>query len=448
MATASIGGLASGLDTSTIINQLIQLESLPQTQLKSRVTTEQNKVTALQGLNTRLATLATNADALANPTGSAASVWESLKATSSNSAVTVTASSTASPAAYNVTIGHTALTHRISYTSPHAATDVVTGGATTIELDRLDGSSVVSLNVGTGTLQEVAAAINDTGNATGLRATLVQVGTGSFRLMVESTATGAAQDFTLSLPGGGALLGGASSTQAGRDAEISIGGITVGSTTNTFTNVTPGVTITLGASATGTADINVTRDATARSNAVKKLVDELNGILTTVASTTAHSADTKQQGVLSGNSLLRRVSSELTGTIYPADGSSLADYGIEVDRTGKLVFDEAAFAAAYQADPDAVTEAFTGTDGFAERIHEVADLVSNKYTGTLTSVIKSGTDGIARLNASIASWDDRLELRRSTLERQYAALEVSLSQLNSQSAWLSSQLSNLSSSND
>jgi len=448
VATASIGGLASGLDTASIISQLMQLEALPQTQLKSRVTTEQTKLTALQSLNSRLAALATSADALAHPSGSTPSVWDSLKAASSNSAVTVTASSSASPASYSVTIGHTALTHRISYTEAHAATDVVTGGATTIELDRLDGDPAVSLSVGTGTLQEVAAAINDPDNETGLHATLVQVAPGSFRLMVESSATGAEEDFSLSLPGGGTLLGGESSVQSGRDAEIEIGGITVGSTSNTFTDVTPGVTITLGAGATGTAEVSIERDATARAAAVKKLLDDINGILSTVATQTAHNPDPKLAGVLSGNALLRRVSFELVGTIYPADGSSLSSLGIEVDRTGRLVFDEAAFTAAYESDADAVTAALTGVDGLAERIQDVAELVSDKYTGTLTSAIQSSTDGIDRLNDSIAKWDARLEVRRTTLERQYTALEVALGQLQSQSSWLASQLSSLTSNAD
>ena len=50
------------------------------------------------------------------------------------------------------------------------------------------------------------------------------------------------------------------------------------------------------------------------------------------------------------------------------------------------------------------------------------------------------------LNKSIDAWDDRLELRRATLERQYTALEKALSQLSSQSSWLTSQLDALSSS--
>ena len=55
MANTSIGGLISGLDTATIISQLMQLEAQPQTRLKTKVTVEQSAVTALQALNTKLA---------------------------------------------------------------------------------------------------------------------------------------------------------------------------------------------------------------------------------------------------------------------------------------------------------------------------------------------------------------------------------------------------------
>ncbi len=90
--------------------------------------------------------------------------------------------------------------------------------------------------------------------------------------------------------------------------------------------------------------------------------------------------------------------------------------------------------------------AFTGGTGFAARVREVALEASDKYEGSVTGAITSHTTTITRLNASIADWDDRLELRRKTLERQYTALETALSQLNSQSSWLTSQLDSLSAS--
>ena len=53
----SIGGMISGLDTATMINQLMQLEARPQSLLKNKVSSTQTLVSALQALNTRIADL-------------------------------------------------------------------------------------------------------------------------------------------------------------------------------------------------------------------------------------------------------------------------------------------------------------------------------------------------------------------------------------------------------
>ncbi len=439
--TSSIGGLASGLDTASIINQLMTLESLSQTKLKTQVTTEQSKVTALQKLNTALQSLATASAAMVSPTSGA---WSTLKATSSNTGVSVSATSAAAPGGFTVTVGQTALTHQVAFAAAHAKSDAVTGTTTDVVLRR-DGQPDLAISTANGTLEELAAAVNGAG--AGLRATLVRTGSSGgadqYRLLVESTATGQAQAFTLTDSTGADLLGGAT-VRAGRDASIEIGGITATSTSNTFANVVPGVTVTLGPSATGTADLSVTRDAQGQTEAVKALVDQVNAALTSIATLTSNTTDAR--GTLAGDSTLRRVASALQDAIYPADGTSMAAFGVQVDRYGKLTFDASRLAASYAADPDAVAAAFTGGTGFAARVREVALEASDKYEGSVTGAITSHTTTITRLNASIADWDDRLELRRKTLERQYTALETALSQLNSQSSWLTSQLDSLSAS--
>ncbi|WP_275693306.1 flagellar filament capping protein FliD [Nocardioides sp. TF02-7] len=131
----------------------------------------------------------------------------------------------------------------------------------------------------------------------------------------------------------------------------------------------------------------------------------------------------------------------------PPDGGTLSSFGVELDRYGRLVFDEERLAAAFAEDPDAVGAAFAGPEGFLARLQQVAEKASDPHTGSLTSLITSSTDGIQRLNDSIAAWDERLALRRTTLERQYTALEVALNQLQSQSSWLASQLASLDNDN-
>lgn len=444
MANASIGGLGSGLDTATIISQLMQLEALPKTRLQNRVTTEERQVTSLTTLNSKLVSLATQAKDLA-----AAKAWDNSTATSSASSVSVNAAKTADPATFTVTVDATALTHQLGFLSSAALTDVVTTGSTSVRLDRLDGTTL-DLETGDGTLQGLVDAINDPAAATGLRATAVRVGDGQYRLLVESVKSGAAENFALTNTDGSALLGGAT-VRTARDAQVSLGaGITVTSATNTFTDLVPGVSITLaaGTAAGTTSEVAVTRDTTAVTNKVKSLVDAINVVLADVDSLTAYNATSKVAGILSGETVVRDVRDKLLNSIYPADGTSLASVGISVDRNGRLTFDATAFKEAYDADPAGVEARFTHetTDGFAERVQKLADAASNSTTGTLTAAITGRNAGISRLKDNIEQWDTRLELRRATLTRQFTALETAMNQMTSQSNWLAGQIGTLPSS--
>lgn len=444
--TSSIGGLASGLDTASIINQLMALEAASQTKLKTQVTTEESKVTALQKLNTALQSLATAAGALGSGSSATSSVWSSLKATSTNTGVSVSATTSAAAGGFTVTVGQTALSHRLSFTDAHARTDTVTGATNSVLLKRA-GEPDLQIDTANGTLEELAAAIN--GADAGVRATLVKTGTSGgvdqYRLMVESSSTGGDQTFELTDSTGAALLGGVT-VRGGQDAVIDIGGITATSSTNTFSEVVPGVTITLASNATGSSDVTLARDAEGTSAAAKAFVEQINTLLTQMQTITSNSKD--GSGILKGDSTIRRVATALQDAIYPGDGSSMAQFGIQTDRYGKLVFDEDKFAAAYAADPAAVAAAFTGAGGFASRVEAVAETASDKYDGSITSSITSHTSTISRLNKSIESWDTRLEIRRATLERQYTALETALSSINAQSSWLTSQLESLAASTE
>jgi flagellar hook-associated protein 2 len=89
--TSSVSGLASGLDTSSLITQLMQLESQGQTRLKNQKSSEQSAVSTYQALNSKIAAVGSAADALTRATG-----WSAMKATSSDTdLVAVSAGSSA-----------------------------------------------------------------------------------------------------------------------------------------------------------------------------------------------------------------------------------------------------------------------------------------------------------------------------------------------------------------
>lgn len=447
----SISGLSSGLDTATIIDQLMQLEAIPQSRLKTQQNAEKAVLTALRALNTDTSLLASKAESLAKAT-----TWQTLKATSSNAAVTATASTNASASSFTVVVGRLARAAQTSY-SDALALDAAALTVTTdpVDLTAADGS-VHRIGTGTGSLRDLAAGINAA--KAGVTATTVKTGTDAsgadiYRLLLTSDTTGAAT--------GAASSTGISLTNVnlgttpvppdlGQDAQLSIGGISATSKTNTFTDLVPGVTVTLAATANkdDTSTITVAQDTSSVKSSVSALVDQVNKLLTSIDDQTAGKTATTAAGVLAGDSTARSLRSALLNTVFGSSNTSMSSVGIQTDRYGKLVFDGAAFDKAYAADPAGVAGKFTtatppAEDGWAARVATVAKTASASTTGTIASAIDGRNTTIERLTKSISDWDDRLELRRKSLERTYTALETALNGLQSQGNWLAGQIASL-----
>src|SRR3546814_3333829 len=93
------------------------------------------------------------------------------------------------------------------------------------------------------------------------------------------------------------------------------------------------------------------------------MVDVLNNALDELASLTKTGADAKDRGMLAGDSTLRGVRDKLIESVtHGVNGESLAAYGIQVDRYGKVTFDETKFKAAYAADSTTTSAVFAGAD--------------------------------------------------------------------------------------
>ncbi len=430
----SISGLGSGLDTSTIISQLMQLEAIPQTRLKSKLTTEQSTLKTIQDLNAKFAALTTASEAQAKP-----GAWSPLKATSSHEGVTVAASTGSAAGSLSLRVDQLAQAHSLRFATTAASSDVIVSGGTTVDLT-INGATQ-TIETGDGTLEGLVNALN--GSGTGVRASTLKLDDGTFRLTVQAAASGAASSFTLTSSDGSDLLGGAA-VQAGQDAAITVGTDTIHSASNTFTGLLTGIDVTVSQKALGeTVTIDMSADSTKAREQAKGMVDKINELLTQVEKLTAYNATTKTSGALGANNTVRDLRDRLLGAVYPDATSTMAGFGVQTDRYGKLVFDAAAFDTAYAADPGGASAAFTG---FSGRIEAVGKAASDKVDGTLTLLATGSTAQIDQLQDNITAWDSRLELREKTLTRTYTALDVALSRLNSQSSWLTGQLDSLSSS--
>lgn len=466
-STISFSGLASGLDTTSIINQLMQLESLPQTNLKNMVSQEQLKLSAYQSTSKDVSGLADAASAL-----STNGAWSAISATSTNAAFSVTASTKATATSFDVTVGNLATATQSRWTQTFALTDALSFSSIDVTTNDANGNPVVkNLDLsGNQTMQGLIKAINDPANATGLTATAVQVSPGQYQLVVTSNATGANSGFTLRQggdPSSDILSGG--STTAGQDASITVNGITATSSSNTFTGITPGVDLTLTSSLKpgDTTSVTVAYDGSSRAATVSSLIAKLNNVISGIGVTTSYGTMGSNGtftggGSLAGDATLRSVAAQLTQTIFSAADSdytnsgpmmSLLQMGISIDKTGTITFDQDAFNKAYAADPDKVTAAITGTGGFADRIAQVANAATKGvqdstdpsiwYDGSITGAINSENSLISSLNGRIDDWTDILANKQASLQKQYSALETALSALQTQSSWLTQQLASL-----
>ena len=418
----SIDGLASGLDTTALITQLMAVESIPQRQLQNRVTDTNKVVTALQGLNTRAASLATAATALAGPTG-----FQAVTATSSNAAATATAQPGATPSSIRFDVQAIAAAHSLAGPEQPSPPPAPSTPGPTINITR-GGVTSAPIRVSSKDPVVIAQAINDA--KVGVNAIAVQVRPGVYRVQVSAAESGAKGAFTVS------GLGTTSVVRTGADAKISLGGnLVVTSASNTFTGVAPGVSVTVNAVVKNIA-VDVTADNASNTTAVKGLVNNLNTLLSDISSQSKAPGTGTAAGVLLGNSTVRGLTQSLTSAV---SGSAAA--GIQLTRDGTVTFDEAAFTKLLADDP---ARARGVVAALAGRVQSAAENASRAGTGSLAQLITNRQDQVKDFTTQIASWDDRLALRESSLKRTYASLEVALKGMQSQSQWLAGQLAGLS----
>lgn len=449
----SVDGMISGMQTSTIIDQLMQVEAISQNKLKTRKTEVGQAATAYRAINTKMDALRTAAE---NMTKFGA--WSPATATSTAASVTTTTGLASLPGALTFSVVSTATTHSaISGASWGATTDPSGYGASMTVLNA-DGTNRGTVTIGgTGTLADTVNAINK--SDLGLSAAAVQVSPGQYRLQVTSTTSGAEGEFTLGAPGEFAV------SNQGKDAHLKVGtgpgAYDVYSTSNEFVGLMPGTTIKVTKpEAEVTVDIKTDPDKVAAT--MQALVDAANAALTEIKKATSTSQTTKS--VLTGDYTMTRLTSQIlsaVSSVVGTDGSPGAS-GIELTREGLVKFDKDKFLTALAADPAKVerivagTAATSGVDGIAgnaddvaavkgaaARLFDLSKQVTDKATGTLT-LLAQGRDKLADdLQDRIDSWDTRLEKRRETLQRQFTAMEVALGKMQSQSSWLAGQISSL-----
>ena len=373
MTTTSIGyalGIGSGIDIRALVNDLAAATKGPREALiVKRETANAAKVSSLAELSSAIDTFSTALSSLmsggtlfAQPSvsdstifGASAIAGQRLGALSSELEVVQLAKAQ--------TLESVALASR---------TTAVGQGELTLTTST--GSFALTIDAANDSLDGLAETINAA--ATGVKASVV-VDTNGARLVLKG-ATGEAEDFTLSVPGGTAsglerfafdplVTGGMTLAQAAQDAIVELDGVEVKRSTNSFSDLIDGIQIDLKKAAPGTiVSLGVTRPTAAITQGVNDFVAAYNEVMTMIATATAAGVSGEGGPLRSdiGVREMQRQMRELPTKALVNQGTgprTLAEIGVRTNRDGTLSVDAGKLETVLASDPEGVEALFNPT---------------------------------------------------------------------------------------
>ncbi|MEV1288097.1 flagellar filament capping protein FliD [Micromonospora sp. NPDC049679] len=475
------------MSTTQLISQLMQIEAMPQTALKNKVTVQNRAVSAFQNVNTKMAALTNAAKALNDP-----KTWTAMKATSNSDAAAVTATPGAANGSLTFKVDRLAAAHTVTFTgrvsslTDATAAPVMSGD--TFDVLLADGTTK-TVTPTDKSLQSVVTAINGTTNAA-YKAAAVQVAPGQYSLQLTASASGGTSAFAnasaaaapdVYVPTGLDGLGSTAVTTQGADAKLTVGTTatyTMTSTSNTFTDIMPGVSVTVARVQSATdapVTVSVAADKDGIAAKVQAMFEAANIALGEMKAQSAVKNGSTPAGTLVGDPLVRQLSQDILSAVGSGAGAlgSLKAVGIELDKKGNLSFDKQKFLDAFAADPAKAQKFFDSYDnvtggrattafdpghdkahGLARKLETIGlkategialptDPVNAPKEGLIPGLIKRRNEFVTDLNKQVENWDLRLAAREAALKKQFSGLEVALGKLQQQSSWLSGQIASL-----
>ncbi len=354
---ASIGGIASGMDTQGMLEQLMQLERQPMQSILRRQDGYRQQDDAWSQINSKMSSLRSATDTLSDGSW----LTEAVTAESSNdSVVQATASGSARPGSVTFDVQQLAASHQVAFGQQFESPDSVVGDGS-VTLGR-DGQEDVTVELGEGASIDDAARALD--GVEGISAQLLQVGEDGYRLVVTSSRSGEGGRFDLAADGFTGFDDPSQTLREGQDATINLGGdgegeeLIVRRSTNQLDDLIEGVSLRL--RGTGEVTVDVEQDVDEAVETVSAFVDAANGALEELSNQTRSSSDEEGRGLLSGDGTARNLAVQLRSTISQVNGdgeySTLGALGIELTRDGRIDFDEGRLREAVGENPDAVAD--------------------------------------------------------------------------------------------
>lgn len=431
---------ASGLDIPTVVSTLVSRQKDPeQARINKAGTAATTQLSAISQIKSSMTTLKAALDKVVSSADTNA-----YKATvPTDAGFTATTTSSAAPGNYSVEVVSLAASQKLA---SGAFTADATVGSGTLTIGFGESSITVDIS-GTDKLTDIAAAINKAAGGKGVTASVVTANDGQHLVFnaVDSGTKGAltvsASDPSLSrLTYGPGVTGGLNQTVAAADALVRVDGFERTSSSNTITDIVPGVVLSLTKAAEGTKfNLGIAADTSGLKGNLTAFAAAYNTANTLLKNSSSYNAETRTASALTGDSLVRGLQQQLRGQVS-GNVNELKALGLTIDKDGVMSFDGGKFDTAIASDGGAATEVFGKDSKFGGNLTKLLDSNVNVTNGTLTLRSDSLNKQIKGYESDLDDLDARMVKLSDRYTAQFTAMETMISKLQSSTSSLSSLL--------
>ncbi|MVT67263.1 flagellar filament capping protein FliD [Bradyrhizobium pachyrhizi] len=351
---------STSIDWDALIEAEVNAKLAAATSITTTITANQAKITAYQSLQTELSTLATGLSSLStsiinsiatNAFATRAATISSTGDVSASSALNMSVNSGSATGDHTLQITQLATAQKVIGSSQSGSSTAL-GLSGTFSLG-LSGGTSTAISITSGmSMQDIVDTINAQTSTTNVQASIVQVSSGSYEMVL--TGTQDAADITYSSTSGDDILNklGVTDTsgaftdvlQKSQSAEFTLDGIALMRNTNDISDVLSGVTFDLlQPTPSGTSlNISIETDTSQITSALQTFVTNYNAFRDQVIAQSAQNSDgtAASSAVLFGDSTMRDIMNQLqqvlSGTV---GGMTMADLGLSFNENNELQLD-------------------------------------------------------------------------------------------------------------
>ncbi|MGE8270385.1 MAG: flagellar filament capping protein FliD [Stenotrophomonas geniculata] len=445
----AIGTIGSGLDIPNLVAQLTAKEREPrEKQINSAGVAASAKLSALGTIKSGMTSLQSALKTLVK--GVATPGLKVSTPTESNFTATLDTSTTAGKAAagsHQVEVKSLAQNQKLS--SKAYTKDAVVGDGT---LTIAYGDKSISVNIEPGaTMEKIAAEINSAAESKGVTAAVVTADDG-MHLVLTAVDSGSKGALKVSASGGNGGLSelaydGTSASKMtemvpAKDAVVVVDGFTRTSSSNTITDLVPGISLTLTKAKEGeTQTLTVTPDNSTLKTNLTAFITAYNGIQATLKNSSAYNAETRTASTMTGDAMVRGLQQQLRAQLS-ANVNDLKDLGITIAADGSMSLDGAKLDTALAKNPEAATKLFGAEGALGKPMTELLKSSLDATTGTITQRTATLNKQIKALEKQLDELDKNMEKVADRYTKQFTAMEKMVTQMQSAGGSLIQQLGN------